>query len=229
MSKKEVILVIAAHPDDEILGVGSTIRKFVNEGAIAHAVILAEGITSRSERREYANLEELQALRRDAKRAASIIGYDSIEFCDFPDNRMDSVCLLDVIKTVSKYVNMYNPSIIFTHHSGDLNIDHRITCNAVLTACRPVGDNPVKKIYSFETPSSTEWDYSYLAPFNPNAYVDITDTIDAKINGMSCYKSESKPSPHPRSKEALIALAEYRGSNIGTKYSEAFYLLREIM
>ena len=223
----EKILVVAAHPDDELLGLGGTVRRLANAGKEIHAVILAEGITSRSDKRDEADQKELLELKEDAKRAAEIVGYQSIEFCGFPDNRMDEVDLLDIIKVVSKYVEKYQPDTIFTHHHGDLNIDHRCTCEAVLTACRPVGDYGVKRIYAFETPSSTEWNYIYEKPFTPNVYFDVTDTLEAKVRGMDCYRSESTVYPHPRSSEALRALGKYRGSNVGFEMAEAFMLLRE--
>lgn len=223
------ILVFAAHPDDELLGLGGTIRRLVNEGVEARAVIMAEGITSRASTREEADKDELEKLKEDAKQASEIIGYSGIDFCGLPDNRMDGLDLLSVIKLVSNYVEKYKPDTIFTHHHGDLNIDHRITCEAVLTACRPVGNYDVKRIYAFETPSSTEWNYNYTESFNPNVYFDISDTLEAKIKGMGCYKSESAKYPHPRSPESLSALAQHRGSNVGMKYAEAFMLLREVL
>ena len=221
------ILVFAAHPDDELLGLGGTIRKFVNDGMTARAVIMAEGITSRADTREEADKAELIALQEDAEKASHIVGYESIDFCGLPDNRMDGLELLDVIKIVSSFVEKYQPDTIFTHHHGDLNIDHRITCEAVLTACRPVGDYCVKRIYTFETPSSTEWNYNYTEPFVPNVYVDVTETIEAKVQGMACYKTESTRYPHPRSKEGLYSLGRFRGTNAGFEIAEAFMLLRE--
>ena len=222
------LLVVAAHPDDELLGVGATVRRLVNEGATARALILAEGITSRSDHREEADPCELEALRHDALEASEVVGYRSVDFCGLPDNRMDQLDLLDVIKKVSLYVNRYKPTAIFTHHAGDLNIDHQIACRAVLTACRPVGDSGVRSIYAFETPSSTEWNYVYSSPFCPNVYFDVTNTLESKIAGMEKYRSESAVFPHPRSPEALRALGAYRGSNIGCSYAEAFMLLRDV-
>ncbi|MBE5912911.1 MAG: PIG-L family deacetylase [Pseudobutyrivibrio ruminis] len=222
------VLVVAAHPDDELLGLGGTIRKLVNEGIEAHAVIMAEGITSRSDTRSDADKNALVELQRDAKAASLEVGYSSIEFCGLPDNRMDEMDLLDIIKIVSKYVDKYQPDTIFTHHHGDLNIDHRLTCEAVLTACRPVGEYSVKRIYTFETPSSTEWNYNYSEPFCPNVFFDVTDTLEAKVRGMACYRSESTVYPHPRSPEALRALGKYRGSNVGCELAEGFMLLREV-
>ena len=222
----EKILVVAAHPDDELLGLGGTIRRLSNEGKEINALILAEGITSRAETRDGADVNELKKLRKDACKAAKIIGYRSIDFYGFPDNRMDEVDLLDIIKVVSKYIEKFQPDTVFTHHHGDLNIDHRRTCEAVLTACRPVGDYRVKRIYAFETPSSTEWNYIYNEPFTPNVFIDITDTIDVKIRGMSCYRSESANYPHPRSEETLRSLGKLRGSSVGFELAEAFELLR---
>ena len=173
------VLVIAAHPDDELLGVGGTVRRLADEGFCAHAVILAEGLTSRGEQRADTVQSELEELQKDARAAAREVGYTSIDFCGFPDNRMDEADLLDIIKVVSSFVEKYQPDTVFTHHHGDLNIDHQRTCEAVLTACRPVGDYYVKRIYAFETPSSTEWNYRYNEPFCPNVFFDVTDTLEA--------------------------------------------------
>lgn len=225
----ENILVFAAHPDDEVLGLGGTVRRLTDEGAIVRAVIMAEGLTSRKTSREEVDSSLLFQLQEDTKKAADIIGYKSIEFCGLPDNRMDGVELLDVIKLVSKYVEKYQPDTIFTHHHGDLNIDHRITCEAVLTACRPIGDYTVKRIYAFETLSSTEWDFNYTNPFMPNIYFDIEKTLDAKLMAMKCYHSELRDFPHPRSMEGIQKLAGLRGSQVGCSAAEAYMLIREIV
>ena len=222
------VLVVAAHPDDELLGVGGTVRRLADEGVCVRAVILAEGLTSRGERRADTEQSELKELQKDARAAAKEVGYTSIDFCGFPDNRMDEMDLLDVIKVFSRFVEMYRPDTIFTHHHGDLNIDHQRTCEAVLTACRPVGDYCVERIYAFETPSSTEWNYRYDEPFCPNVFFDVTETLEAKIRGMACYQTESAEYPHPRSEENLRALGQYRGTNVGVRMAEGFVLLREV-
>lgn len=222
------VLVIAAHPDDELLGEGGTIRKLSNEGVCCRAVIVGEGITSRAQKRVDVDFNELEELKKDARAAAEKVGYQSIDFCGLPDNRLDSMDLLDVIKVIIPYIEKYKPDTIFTHHHGDLNIDHRMVCEAVLTACRPVGEYEVERIFAFETPSSTEWNYTYEKPFIPNVFFDVSDTVEAKIKGMVCYRSESAVYPHPRSPEALRALAEYRGSNVGMKKAEAFICMREV-
>ena len=227
--KMKNVLVFAAHPDDELLGLGSTIRRLANEGISTRAVIMAEGLTSRADKRVDADMSELKDLQADAMRAAEVVGYKELNFCGLPDNRMDGVELLDIVKIVSGYIEEYQPDTIFTHHHGDLNIDHRMTYEAVITACRPMEGGTVKRIYAFETPSSTEWNYHYSEPFTPNVYFDVTDTIESKIIGMSCYRSESTIYPHPRSPEALRSLAALRGSNAGYKYAEAFMLVRELI
>lgn len=223
----ENILVVAAHPDDELLGVGGTVRRLSDEGKTVRAVIMAEGLTSRTATRHETGQSELLKLQEDAKRAAQEVGYKSIDFCGLPDNRLDTEGLLDIIKIVTKYIELYDPDTIFTHYRGDLNIDHRRTCEAVLTSCRPVGKYNVKRIYAFETPSSSEWNFGHTHPFFPNVYFDVSDTLEAKIRGMACYLTESAVYPHPRSPEALKALAQYRGSNVGFQLAEAFMLLRE--
>lgn len=223
------VLVVAAHPDDELLGEGGTIRRLANQGICCRAVILGEGITSRANRRDDVDDADLKRLKQDAHAAAKLVGYTSIDFCDLPDNRFDGMDLLDIIKKLDVYLGKYAPDTIFTHHHGDLNIDHRRTCEAVLTACRPVGEYYVQRIYSFETPSSTEWNYTYAEPFVPNVFFDIEDTFEAKTQGMACYCSENALYPHPRSAQALRALAAYRGSNVGIQLAEGFMLLREIM
>lgn len=221
------ILVVAAHPDDEILGVGATIAKRIKAGDRAFALILGEGQTSRWERREDADLDVVKELHKTSIDACNIIGYEEIFFESLPDNRFDSVALLDVVKCVEKYVSRIKPEVIYTHHVGDLNIDHRITCQAVLTATRPIGKYPVKEIYGFETVSSTEWNFGNREMcFASQLYEDITDTFRAKCESMKKYESELCEFPHPRSIQMLDALARVRGATVGVEYAEAFEVLR---
>ena len=223
------ILVIAAHPDDELLGLGGTIRKFVNNGDIVDCIILGEGMTSRKDIREDTEENEISSLHEDAQKAGKIIGFRKIYFENIPDNRFDSVDLLDIIKVIERHVEELKPDVIYTHHHGDRNIDHKITYEAVLTACRPVGDYSVQEIYTFETPSSTEWDFTYGDnSFAPNVFEDITETIQEKVDAMACYKTELRDYPHPRSLEALKIIAARWGTVIGTEYAEAFQLVRSI-
>ncbi len=224
------ILVVAAHPDDEILGCGGTIARHVMSGATCHILILGEGITSRAINRNVDQQKnEILELKRQAKEAARIIGATSLEIDSFPDNRMDSVDLLDIIKRVEFAVEKYKPEIIYTHHSGDLNIDHRITAKAVETATRPIGEFRVREIYAFETPSSTEWAFTNSREFfHPNCFVNIEKTIDKKIEALNAYLNEKREFPHPRSAEALTSLAKIRGAQAGFQAAEAFCLIRKL-
>lgn len=220
------ILVIVAHPDDEILGLGATIKKFSQEGHEINCIILGEGITSREER-EYEN--KIKNLHANTFKAAREIGYQQVIFSNLPDNRFDRIDLLDIIKEIEKYIEILKPDIIYTHHEGDLNIDHRKTYEAVLTACRPIGEYSVKEIYTFETPSSTEWNFSTLGTeFVPNVFVDINHTFQDKLKAMSYYTSEIRDYPHPRSLEALEIIAKRWGTVVGKHYVEAFKLIRKI-
>lgn len=221
------ILVVAAHPDDEILGCGASVRKWANAGAEVHALILAEGLTSRGERRSDTPRDRIDCLREDARRSADIIGYQSIEFETFPDNRMDSIPLLDVIHTVSKHIDRIRPNVLLTHHHGDLNVDHRICFQAVVTSCRPLPECPVQTIMTFETPSATEWNFPYYRnEFSPNVFVDVSAHMDAKLDAMACYQTESRQAPHPRSPESLRAIAQRWGSVVNCSHAEAFELIR---
>lgn len=223
------VLVVAAHPDDEVLGLGGTIRKHVNNGAVVDCLILGEGMTSRVRKGEEADQAKLKELHQNTLESADIIGYSNVYFIDFPDNRFDSVALLDIVQAVQKYVERIKPDTVYTHHYGDLNIDHRMTFEAVITACRPVGDYSVKEIYCFETPSSTEWNFKYEgSAFKPNVFVDVEDTLQFKLNAMACYKTELQAYPHPRSLKGLEIIAQRWGSTVGRHYVEAFELIRKI-
>lgn len=222
------ILVVAAHPDDEILGVGATVAKYVQQGYEAQCIILGEGQTSRWKNREEAAHEIVEELHADTLKAAKIVGYSKVYFADFPDNRFDSVDLLDVVKYIENIKNEFRPDIIYTHHGGDLNVDHQITFKAVLTATRPINDCPVKELYTFETLSSTEWDFSYNDIFKPNTFINVEETFDNKVEAMKCYETELCEFPHPRSLKGLELYAGKWGSVVGKSYVEAFQLIRKI-
>lgn len=224
------ILVVAAHPDDEILGVGGTAAKHAACGDEVYAIILGEGQTSRGDKREDISQDVVKELHKNTMKSAKAIGYKDVFFADFPDNRFDQVDLLDIVKVVEKKVRELRPEVIYTHYSGDLNIDHQYTARAVLTATRPIGDYPVKEIYAFETLSSTEWNFDYSAQpaFCPNVYVDITEYYHKKEEAMNCYISELCEFPHPRSLEGMDVLSKTRGMTVGMQRAEAFMLIRKI-
>lgn len=224
------VLVFAAHPDDEILGCGATIAKHVRNSDEVHVVILAEGATSRDEERNRSHhSSELNELASAAHKAKNILGYSSLSLNDFPDNRMDSIDLLDVVKVIEKKIEQIRPEIVYTHHVGDVNIDHRIIHEAVVTACRPVPSHPVKRLLFFEIPSSTEWQPPQSAPlFAPNWFEDVSYALDAKLKALDAYRSEMRPWPHPRSIEAVRHLARWRGATVGVEAAEAFVLGRNV-
>ncbi len=225
MSKK--ILIVAAHPDDEVLGCFGTVSKLIKEGYEAYTLILGEGKTSRLDTRKVEeNKEQLEILNDEIKKANDIIGIKKCFVYDFPDNRFDSVDLLDIIKVISKIKEEIKPDIVFTHYENDLNIDHKITYQAVITATRPLENESVKEIYSFEILSSTEWQYPIS--FSPDVFFDIQDTIELKLNAMQCYKSELCLYPHPRSVEGIELNAKYNGMRVGKNYVEAFKSVRVI-
>jgi LmbE family N-acetylglucosaminyl deacetylase len=227
------IMLVVAHPDDELLGLGATMHKLIHEEAVSvHVVILGEGITSRSDKRNLEQWEEeLQTHRSNILKAQEAIGYQSLSIHDFPDNRFDSISLLDIIKVVEKEKLSFNPDIIFTHHGGDVNIDHQRTFEAVLTACRPMEHEKVKVIITFETPSGTEWRLpSDPRHFLPNLFVRVSEVnLAAKIKGMESYEFEKRAYPHPRSPEALRIQAQRWGISIGAPMAEAFVINRLIL
>lgn len=229
MPAERPVLVIAAHPDDEVLGCGGTAARLVQEGREVHFAILGEGITSRHAQRDAAHRDPLARLHRQAHAAARRVGVKDVHLHQLPDNRLDTVPLLEVVKLVELLIERIQPEIIYTHHAGDLNVDHGIIHRAVLTATRPIAGQPVREIYAFEVPSSTEWAFQRIEPsFRPNVFVDITGTIEAKVAAMECYESEARKFPHPRSPESLRAIATRWGSVVGCVAAEAFELVRSI-
>lgn len=230
--KNKRILVIVAHPDDELLGLGASMHKLIQKyNCTIRAIILGEGITSRSDKRDSKLWEdELKVHRRNIEEARKAIGYESVGTYNFPDNRFDSVDLLDIVKVIEKEKNEYNPSVIFTHHGGDVNVDHQCTFKAVITATRPMEHEIVKTIISFETPSGTEWiAASDPRQFIPNMFIEVSEeNVQAKIKGMESYEFEKRAYPHPRSPKALRILAQQRGIIVGKEYAEAFTIIRSI-
>ena len=222
------ILVVAAHPDDEVLGCGGTIAKLVDEGASVHVAFLADGVLSR-EGDESEQSKAIDARRLAARQCCDILGVESITFGDFPDNMMDSVPLLNIVKKVEELVDKYNPDTVFTHHGGDLNIDHQRVHEAVVTASRPQNDLPIKTLLFFEVPSSMEWQLPGRVPlFAPNWFVDISNTVERKIRAFEVYAEELRDWPHPRSIKGVEYLARWRGATVGFGAAEAFSLGREL-
>jgi LmbE family N-acetylglucosaminyl deacetylase len=222
------VLILAAHPDDEVLGCGGTIAKLAANGAIVHVAFLADGVFSRKGNTDE-QLDEIATRRAAAKKACNILGVKSLSFGDMPDNRMDTVALLDIVRVVEKLIAEHRPNAVFTHHAGDVNIDHCRTHEAAVTECRPQLGHPVKTLLNFEVPSSTEWQLPGSPPiFAPNWFVDISDTLDRKLAALDAYATELRDWPHPRSRRGVEHLARWRGATVGVDAAEAFMLGRQL-
>jgi len=219
------LLVVAAHPDDEVLGCGGAIAHFTQQGVTTTVLFLADGVAARAN----ADVAELERRQAAAHTAAECLGIQSVSLGQLPDNRLDTVDLLSIVKIVEAAIAQHHPDTVLTHHAGDVNIDHQRVHQAVVTACRPQPDHCVKTLLFFEVPSSTEWQTPGSAPaFLPNWFVDISDTLPRKLEALSAYEDELRPAPHPRSLASIKALARWRGATIGVDAAEAFMLGRQI-
>jgi LmbE family N-acetylglucosaminyl deacetylase len=223
------ILIVVAHPDDEVLGAGGTIARFASRGRPVHVLFLADGESAR----HVSGVDVSGSLARRnaaAKRAARILGVTSSVVRGYPDNKLDTIALLDVVKSIEEVIVERRPTLVMTHHAGDVNVDHRITHEAVLAACRPIPRGGVMELWFFEVPSSTEWSPPGSGPtFMPNCFVDITDTLTQKLSALEAYSEELREFPHPRSLRAVEALARWRGATVGRHAAEAFMIGRSIL
>jgi LmbE family N-acetylglucosaminyl deacetylase len=215
MSKN--VLIVAAHPDDEALGCGGTLFKMKEAGFNINFVFMTDGVGSRSTSDKGRQL--------GIKKAMDFVGVKSVKFLGYPDNKLDTVPLLDIVKSINATILEIKPNLIFTHFIGDLNIDHVLTCRAVTTASRPGEKTFVKNIFSFEVPSSTEWGVG-ADGFRPNTYSDISDCINLKRDYLKCYAKEMREPPYTRSIKNILALNQVRGGHINVSYAEAFMTLR---
>jgi len=224
------VLVVAAHPDDEVLGCGGTIARHSDAGDQVHILLVAEGATSRQQQRDRGQAsEELSALVLAAQQAGVILGAQGVEVLDLPDNRLDSLDRLDLVKKIEERITRHQPQVVYVHHAGDVNVDHRRLHEVVITACRPTPGHPVRRLLSFEVASSTEWQPPGSAPaFQPNWFIDISAQWPRKREALAAYASEMRPWPHARSIAALEHLARWRGAQVGVEAAEAFCLLRQL-
>jgi LmbE family N-acetylglucosaminyl deacetylase len=224
------VLTFFAHPDDETLAAGATIKKLTDLGIEVHVAIPATGIQSRSNTQDKESLDlELIELRQDTEKALAILGIPSenIYLGDFPDNQMDKHTLLEVIHWLENIISNVKPDLILTHHRYCTNIDHQYCHDAVVVATRP-GLNDHLTVLCGEVPSST----GYLKPvqWEPNLYIDISkDNLESKIIAMETFKGEARPDPHPRSREVLSALAKVRGSESGFYFAESFMISKTFL
>jgi N-acetylglucosamine malate deacetylase 1 len=217
------VLVVAAHPDDEVLGAGCAIAGHVRAGDRVTVQFLTDGASARTG----TTLSDSVKRRSDAKNAADILGIHTLRFHTFPDNAMDSVPLLEVTKVIETIAAEVNPEFVYIHHAGDLNIDHKIAARAALTCFRPQPGSSVKRILAFEVPSATGWDFAD-APFVPNVFLAAEDLLDHKLRALATYRSEMRPFPHARSLESAKVRAQAWGSQVGLTAAEPFVLIRDI-
>ncbi len=223
MSKK--VLVIAAHADDEALGCGGAIARHSALGDQVHVIFIADGVSARLVK----SVVDVSLRQQACEQANKILGVSSIEFLNYPDNRLDGIHLLDIVQSLERLIKKIAPEVVYTHHIGDLNIDHQLTHRAVITACRPLPGCSIKEILAFEVVSSTEWSYSVCAPFLPNVFVDISAYLDVKMRSLEFYHMEMRVFPHARCIDNVMALSRYRGCTVGFEAAEAFMSIRKLI
>ncbi len=219
------VLILAAHPDDEVLGCGGTIYNLTSQKIAVNICFFSNGVSSRPNFKK----NEILLRKKAAQNVGKLLKISSLTFNDFPDNSFDKVNILEITKIIEKKIKIFKPDTIFTHFGNDLNIDHQKISQATLAATRPQKNQIVKKVFFYEVPSSTEWNFSKNKKlFNPNWFVDISGSLKIKIEALKIYGSEMRKYPHPRSYKAIEALSRWRGATAGYKAAEAFILARKI-
>ncbi len=210
------VLVIAAHPDDELLGCGGTVALHVKQDDRVRSIIVCEGESLRG-------VSQTSEGMHHADNAAKVLGVESVEILGFPDQGLDTLTLTELITPIEKVINEYQPHIIYCQYGGDINKDHEILFDAVLVATRPT-EACIEAVYAFDTASSTEW--AYPRSFIPDTWIDISTTIDLKLKAMECYESELRPYPHPRSLRGLEYKARAWGNQSCMDAAEVFMTVR---
>lgn len=224
-NKSEIVLVVVAHTDDETLGCAGTIARHVGNGDKVYGVSMTDGVSARGTEDRDETRKRVQA----SINAGKILGLEWLEGGSFPDNSMDVVGVLRVAKVIERAKALTKPTVVYTHSSADLNIDHRIVSQATLAAFRPQPNEVWEEIRAFEVASATDYGHkSITKEFTPNLYVDISETWKTKLEALKEYSMEMRPSPHARSFEGLENLAKYRGNQVGVLYAEAFEIIRKV-
>lgn len=230
------ILVVCAHPDDETIGMGGTLKKLSKDNDIT-VLFVAEGITGRRQsgyennpsykipENEMQKMQnEIEVRKNHAKNALSVLGVKKVRFLDLPNVELDQIPLLKIIKEIEKEIDDNNIHLVFTHHFNDLNIDHKVVYEATVTAARPIPRSSVCALLSYEIPAATDWKYPYQ--FKPNLFVDISEELNFKLDALAEYEYEIRNSPHPRSKDMMKANAMRWGSLSGYDAAEPFEIIR---
>jgi N-acetylglucosamine malate deacetylase 1 len=217
------ILVIAPHPDDEILGCGGTIKRFSSKGDKIYILIATRG------KPEMYSEERIIKVREEAIQAHKILGVTETRFLNFPAPDLDLISLAEISEAISSVITEFEIDTLFLPHRGDIHNDHKAVFDAGLVASRPVNNYMVTRVYSYETLSETEWAAPFCSEtFIPTYFINISDFFSYKLEAMQCYKSQLREFPNPRSVKSIEALANLRGGTIGVYYAEAFFAIRVI-
>lgn len=224
------IAIIAAHPDDEVLGMAGSIAKHTRNGDEVNILFMSDGVTGRDINYDReSRLSEINARKQSAQTAGNILGVNSIEYCDYPNLRMDTVSVLEVTQKIEQHLQRWGATIVYTHHSSDTNVDHGVCFKSTLIACRPIPQCKIRSIRCFEILSSTEYSVSNHGPaFDPNLFIDVEEFVEAKIACIRAYDYEMRPAPFPRSEKVVEAQLTLRGSQVGLTAAEAFMEVRRI-
>ncbi len=222
------IMIVAAHPDDDILGCGGIMQKYSKSGSIIKVIFIGEGSSCRFEKPDSKDaLKEIEKRNEDGRNALNFLGIEKYEFYNLPCGRLDQVPQIEINKILEKEISDFKPDSVFTHSKCDANNDHKIIFESTIVATRPNSKFTVEKLYSYEVLSSSEWNFG--STFAPNFFEQLSkENIEKKIQAMQFYDSELQPFPHPRSEEGISTLASFRGIQSGFKYAEAFRLIRKI-
>lgn len=210
------ILVIAAHPDDEVLGSGGSIHGWTTQGMVVRSIAVADGVSSRIKQPQSAAQRQESAVA-----ALERLGVADVGFLGYPDQELDTLSLLSLAQVLTQEIDNFQPTTVVTHSLSDLNLDHRVVAEASAVACRPQPNSPVRRVLHFEVPSATGWRHG-ADKFTPVFWTDISASLRAKIEALECFADEMRPWPHARSLEAIDALARWRGASIGRAAAEAF-------
>lgn len=219
------VIVIAPHADDEIIGCGATMAKHIMAGDEVFVIIATNAAFGAP---ELFSQEMIESVRAEALKAHKYLGVKETFFLDFPAPALNAHPEYKISIKISEIFNLIKPSILYLPHPGDIHQDHKAIYRASLVSARPQGNYSVKNIYCYETLSETEWTPMHERPFVPNHFVEVSDFFDIKCNAMKYFESQIKNFPHTRSLETFEALAKFRGSTVGVKCAEAFFVERQI-
>ena len=215
------VLVIAAHPDDEVLGMGGTIAVHTGQGDDVRVLVVTDGSST-----QYPGDADIRARKeQEALRAAKELGVDDYVHLGLPDMRLDTLEHIEVNKVVEEHIRDFGPQVVYTVQP-DVNQDHRVLFDSVAVATRPTPGHPVRRLLTYAPTSSTEWTPAAVNWFVPNWYVDVTETLERKVAAFAHYETERREYPHPRSERAIRAAAEFHGTSCGFEYAEPFVLIR---